>query len=147
MSLAPSNNIGRGAKATTNAGVATFVSTKRSNQSQECSILEMYHLEGRHNYAIWSYRMKYMLQHDGLYAYCITPPSASMNETKSQGRESTFNPLNNNAKNAVLWLLKKYGEPYRCWTKLKERYEPFNNPRRIMLIEEFISMRKPKLWT
>ncbi|KAG0575112.1 hypothetical protein KC19_VG319500, partial [Ceratodon purpureus] len=48
-----------------------------------------------------------MLQRDGLFTYCITPPSAHMSETERLGRESALAAINNNAKNTTLRLLKR----------------------------------------
>ncbi|KAG0595621.1 hypothetical protein M758_UG182400, partial [Ceratodon purpureus] len=48
------------------------------------------------------------LQRDGLFTYCITPPSTYMSETVRLGRESALAAINNNAKNTTLRLLKRF---------------------------------------
>ncbi|KAG0594067.1 hypothetical protein M758_UG045100, partial [Ceratodon purpureus] len=49
---------------------------------------------------------------DGLFVYCITPPSDPVPDRERIGRESALAAINNNAKNAALQLLKSYHEPY-----------------------------------
>ena len=140
----PSSSTSGGGTAVAEGGTfaASIGMAPRPHQSRDCSILEQYHLEGFQNYGVWAYRMKHMLQRDGLYIYCVTPPSTVMLDAERLGRESALTAINNNAKNAALRLLKRYKEPYRCWTKLKDRYEAFNGPRKTMLIEKIFSMRK-----
>lgn len=39
---------------------------------------EAYHLNGGGNFGVWAYRMKNLLQKDGRFHYCLTPPSKIM---------------------------------------------------------------------
>lgn len=55
--------------------------------------------------------------------------------------------INTNAKNNALKLLRRYSDPYECWTGLKTRYESDSGPRRVMLIEKFFSLRKTESMT
>jgi hypothetical protein len=55
--------------------------------------------------------------------------------------------INSNAKNSALKLLRRYNDPYECWTGLKNRYESDSGPHRVMLIEKFFSLRKTESMT
>lgn len=57
-------------------------------------------------------------------------------------RQQVMNIINNNAKNNALKLLRRYNDPYECWTGLKTRYEYDSGPRRVMLIHKFLALRK-----
>jgi hypothetical protein len=103
---------------------------------------ETYHLEGGSNYGVWAYRMKNHLQKDGRYHYCLTPPSKIMGEEEKAARQQVMSIINSNAKNNALKLLRRYDDPYECWTGLKARYESDSGPRRVMLIEKFFALRK-----
>ena len=103
---------------------------------------ETYDLEGGGNFGVWSYRMKNMLQKEGRFHVCLTPPSKIMGEEEKTQRQQVMNIINSNAKNNALKLLRRYNDPYECWTGLKTRYESDSGPRRVMLIEKFFSLRK-----
>ena len=103
---------------------------------------ESYHLDGGGSYGVWAYRMKNLLQRDGRFHYCLTPPSAIMSEEERMARLHVMSIINSNAKNTALKLLRHYSDPYECWTWLKTRYESDSGPRRVMLIEKFFSLRK-----
>ena len=53
-----------------------------------------------------------------------------------------MNIINSNAKNNALKLLRRYHDPYECWTGLKSRYESDSGPRRVMLIDKFFALQK-----
>lgn len=103
---------------------------------------EVYHLEGGTNYGVWAYRMKNLLQKDGRFFYCLTPPSTIMGEEERMARLLVMSIINSNAKNSALKLLRRYHDPHECWVGLKTRYESDSGPRRVMLIEKFFSLRK-----
>ena len=103
---------------------------------------ETYHLDGGNSFGVWSYRMKNLLQKDGRFHYCLTPPSKIMGEEEKTARQQVMNIINSNAKNNALKLLRRYEDPYECWTGLKTRYESDSGPRRVSLIEKFFSLRK-----
>ena len=103
---------------------------------------EVYHLEGGPNYGVWAYIMKNLLQKDGRFFYCLTPPSVVMGEEEKMARLLVMSIINNNAKNSTLKLLRRYHDPHECWVGLKTRYESDSGPRRVMLIEKFFSLRK-----
>lgn len=103
---------------------------------------ETYHLEGGSNFGVWAYRIKNLLQRDGRFRYCVTPPSKIMGEEERMARQQVMSVINSNAKNNALKLLRRYNDPYECWTGLKNRYESDSGPRRVMLIEKFFSLRK-----
>lgn len=103
---------------------------------------ETYHLEGGNNFGVWAYRMKNLLQKDGRFHYCITPPKEIMSEEEKTARQQVLSIINSNAKNTALKLLRRYKDPYECWTGLKTRYESDSGPRRVMLIDKFFSLRK-----
>lgn len=103
---------------------------------------ETYHLEGGSNFGVWAYRMKNLLQKDGRFHYCLTPPSAIMGEEERTARQQVLSIINSNAKNSALKLLRRYHDPHECWTGLKTRYESDSGPRRVMLIDKFFSLRK-----
>lgn len=103
---------------------------------------ETYHLEGASNFGVWAYRMKNLLQKDGRFRYCITPPSKIMGEEERTARQQVMNIINSNAKNSALKLLRRYHDPHECWTGLKTRYESDSGPRRVMLIDKFFALRR-----
>jgi hypothetical protein len=105
---------------------------------------ESYHLDGGGNFGVWAYRMKILLQKDGRYHYCLTPPSQIMSEEERIARQQVMSIINSNAKNNALKLLRRYNDHHKCWTGLKTRYESDNGPRRVMLIEKFFSLPKTK---
>ena len=112
------------------------------NMAGDNGLPETYHLEGGGNFGIGAYRMKNLLQKDGRFSYCITPPSEPMSKQEKIGRQQVLSIINSNAKNSALSLLRRYNDPYECWTGLKTRYESDSGPRRVMLIEKFFSLRK-----
>ena len=103
---------------------------------------EAYHLEGGSNFGVWAYRMKNLLQKDGRFHYCLTPPSKIMGEEEKTARQQVMSIINSNAKNSALKLLHRYHDPHECWTGLKTRYESDNGPCKIMLIDKFVALRK-----
>ena len=103
---------------------------------------ESYHLDGGPSFGIWAYRMKNLLLKDGRFHYCITPPSPDMSDEERMARQQVLSIINSNAKNNALRLLRRYSDPYECWTGLKTRYESDSGPRRVMLIEKFFALRK-----
>ena len=86
--------------------------------------------------------MKNLLQKDGRFHYYLTPPSKIMGEEERIARQQVMSIINSNTKNNALKLLRRYSDPYECWTGLKTRYESDSGPRRVMLIEKFFSLRK-----
>jgi hypothetical protein len=103
---------------------------------------EAYHLEGGNNYGVWAYRMKNLLQKDGRFRYCLTPPSKIMGEEERIARQQVMSIINSNAKNTALRILRRYHDPHECWISLKTRYESNSGPRRVMLIDKFFALRK-----
>lgn len=103
-------------------------------------LLETYHLEGGNNFGVWAYCMKNLLQKDGRFHYCLTPPSQIMGEEERTERQQVLSIINNNAKNSVLKVLRRYHDPHECWTGWKTRYEFDSGPRRVMLIDKFFSL-------
>ena len=116
--------------------------TRQSTMVSDGGLPETYHLEGGSNFGVWAYRMKNHLQKDGRFCYCITPPSDIMGEEERTARQQVMSIINSNAKNNALKLLRRYHDPYECWTGLKTRYESDSGPRRVMLIEKFFALRK-----
>ena len=87
--------------------------------------------------------MKNVLERDGLFVYCRRPATANMSEAETRGRmQAPIAALNESAKNTAYLLMKRYKDPEVCWTQLKERYEVESNPRKVMLIDRFFSMKK-----
>lgn len=103
---------------------------------------ESYHIDGGENFGVWAYRTKTLLQKDGRFHYCITPPSKIMGEEEKMARQQILSVINSNAKNNTLKLLRRYSDPYECWLGLKTKYESDSGPRRVMLIEKFFALRK-----
>ena len=59
-----------------------------STMAGDSGLPETYHLDGGNNFGIWSYRMKNLLQKDGRFHYCLTPPSKIMGRRrKRQGNK------------------------------------------------------------
>lgn len=86
--------------------------------------------------------MKSLLQKDGRFHYCLTAPSEVMSEEEKMARQQVMSIIKSNAKNNALKLLRRYKDPYECWTGLKTRYESDSGPRRVMLLEKFFALRK-----
>jgi hypothetical protein len=108
----------------------------------DSTLPESYHLDGGGTFGVWAYRMKSLLQKDGRFHYCLTPPSEHMSEEERLARQQVMSIINSNAKNSALKLLRRYKDPYECWTGLKSRYESDSGPRRVMLLEKFFALRK-----
>ena len=114
----------------------------RFTMTGDSALPESYHLDGGGTFGIWAYRMKSLLQKDGRFHYCLTPPSENMSEEKRLARQQVMSIINGNAKNSALKILQRYNDPYECWTGLKSRYESDCGPRRVMLLEKFFALRK-----
>ena len=109
----------------------------------QTTIPDLYHLMGLENYGAWSFRMKNVLQRDGLYEYCINTPSQVMMENEKKGRQLALSAINASVKgNVAIKLLKRYTEPHECWTSLKTCYESDSTSRQVLLIDKFFSIRK-----
>ena len=65
-----------------------------------------------------------------------------MDEDEKTARQQGLSIINSIAKNNAFKLLRRYSDPYECWTGLKTRYEYDSGPKRVMLIEKFFSLRK-----
>ena len=115
---------------------------RHTTMAGDSNLPEMYHLEGGGNYGVWAYHMKNLLQKDGRFHYCLTAPSKIMGEEEKTARQQVMSLITCNATDNALKLLRRYDDPYECWTGLKTRYEPNSGPRRVMLIEKFFSLRK-----
>ena len=113
-----------------------------SAMAGDSSLPETYHLDGGSNFGVWAFRMKSLLQKDGRFHYCLTAPSEVMSEEEKMARQQVMSIINSNAKNSALKLLRRYKDPYECWTGLKTRYESDSGPRRVMLLEKFFALRK-----
>ena len=105
---------------------------------------ESYHLDGERNFGVWAYRMKNLLQIDGRFHYCLTPPNKIMGEEEKMARQQVMSIINNNATYNTLSLLRRYSDPHVCWTSLKTWYESDSGPHRVMLIEKILSLRNTK---
>ena len=85
------------------------------------SLPEAYHLEGSGNYGVWSYLMKNLLQRDGRFKYCTTLAPEIMSDEERMARQQVMSLINSSAKNNALRILRRYIDPYECWTGLKTR--------------------------
>jgi len=65
-----------------------------------------------------------------------------MGEEERMARQQVMSIINSNAKNNALKLLRRYDDPYECWTGLKTRYKSDSGPRRVMLIDKNFALRK-----
>lgn len=63
---------------------------------------------------------------------------ANNNEHQKARKNATMATINNNAKNVALRLLKRFFEPYNCWTKIKNRHEAPSGPRIVALMNSFV---------
>jgi hypothetical protein len=54
--------------------------------NNQTSIREAYHLLGLENYGSRAFRMKNILQRNGLYDFCVTTPSAPILNPESKDR-------------------------------------------------------------
>jgi hypothetical protein len=124
----------------TTVGSLPFTHSHISNQT---TIPEAYHLVGIENYGSWAFRMKNILMRDSLYDYCISPPSEIVSDQERRGRQAAMSAINSSVKGGVaLKLLKRYSEPFDCWTSLKSCYESDSTARQMSLIDKFFTIRK-----
>jgi transposase InsO family protein len=117
---------------------------RRITMTSDNRLPETYHLEGGANFGVWAYMMMNLLQKDGRFHYCLTPPSEIMGEEEKMAWQQVLSTINSNAKNTALKLLQRYKDPYECWTGLKTRYESDSGPRQVNLIEKFFALWKTK---
>ena len=55
--------------------------------------------------------------------------------------------INSSIKGDVaLELLKRYSEPFECWSSLKSRYESDSNATQMSLIDKFLVLEKVEAW-
>jgi hypothetical protein len=114
-----------------------------SHVTNHTSIPKAYHLVGLENYGSWAFRMKNILQRDGLYDFCINTHNNPMPDPERKWRHVAMSAINNSVKGGVaLKLLKRYSEPFECWTSLKSRYESDSTARQMLLIDKFFTIRK-----
>jgi len=124
------------------SSVQTHSTQQQVAMAGDSELPETYHLEGGTNFGVWSYRMKNLLLKSGRFQYYLTAPSKIMGEKERMARQQVMSIINSNAKNNALKLLRRYDDPYECWTRLKTRYESNSGPRRVMLIDKFFALRK-----
>lgn len=48
---------------------------------------ESYHLDGGNNFRVWTYMMKNLLQKNGRFHDCLTPPNKNMSEEEKMARQ------------------------------------------------------------
>ena len=114
-----------------------------SHSNSQTTIPDLYHLVGLENSSAWAFRMKNVLQRDGLYEYCITTPSQVMSDNEKKRRQLALSAINGSVKgNVAIKLLKRYTDPDECSTSLKTRYDSDNKSRQVLLIDKFFSIRK-----
>jgi hypothetical protein len=101
-----------------------------------------YHLEGPTNYGVWAFRIQHLLQRDGNFVFCTTPPPMIIDNDEREARSRVMSILISNVKGNALKFLKRYREPYECWTDLKFRYESDNGPRRHSLLDKLFNFKK-----
>ena len=107
------------------------------------SIPEVYHLTGIENYSSWAFRMKNVLMRDKLFVYCSVPSNPFMEDVERKGRQAALSAISGSIKGDVaLKLLKRYSDPFHCWSSLKSRYESDSTTRQMPLIDKFFSIRK-----
>ena len=112
--------------------------------SRDGLLLESYRLTGMDNYGLWAYRMKNLLKCYSLFTRCLQESSIFPTIVEEKGRELALSTLTGNAKGNALRLMRRFADPYQLWQHLKERYEANNNPRKVYLIEKFISTKKTR---
>ena len=70
-------------------------------------------------YGSWAFRMKNVLMRDGLFDYCTVAPSHIMNNVERKGGQVALFAINSSVKGDVaLKLLKRYSDPFDCWSLL-----------------------------
>jgi hypothetical protein len=96
--------------------------TRLRRRSGEITIPESSRLDGP-NYSIWSFRMKNILQREGLWRFVTTPPSWNMLEDEREIRSSILNTINLSLKDSVTKLVKWLEDPHISWQYLRNRYD------------------------
>ena len=115
----------------------------RISSNHITSIPELYHLTGIENYSSWAFCMKNVLMRDDLFEYCSKRPTPFMGNAERKGRQAALSAINGSIKGDVaLKLLKRYFDPFDCWSSLKSRYESDSTARQMSLIDKFFSIRK-----
>ena len=81
--------------------------------------------------------MRNVLLTDGLFDYCTVAPSQNITDLEKKGRQVALSAINGSVKEDVASkLLKRYSEPYECWSFLKSRYESDSTARQMSLIDK-----------
>lgn len=124
------------------AGSPPILRSHHFNRTEDSLLPKSYHLDEGGTFGVWAYRMKSLLQKDSRFHYCPTPPGEFMSEEERLAHQQVMSIINSNAKNSALKLLRRYNDPYECWTGLKSRYELDSGPRRVMLLAKFFALRK-----
>jgi hypothetical protein len=120
-----------------------ILGSQTSHSGHFTTIPEAYHLTGIENYGSWTFRMKNILQRDGLFDFCVTARTNPTPELERKGRQAAMSAINSSVKGGVaLKLLKRYSDPFDCWMSLKSRYESDCTERQMLLIDKFFTIRK-----
>ena len=98
----------------TESSLQTHGTRQHTIMAGDSGLPESYHLNGGGNFGVWAYQMKNLLQKDGRFHYCLTPPSKIMSEEEKMARQQVISIINSNVKNNALKLLRRYNDPYEC---------------------------------
>jgi hypothetical protein len=115
--------------------------TRLKRRSGEITIPESSRLDGP-NYSIWSFRMKNILQREGLWRFVTTPPSWNMSEDEREIRSSTLNTINLSLKDSVTKLVKRLEDPHILWQYLRNRYDKHDPQRKMTLLQRLLKIKK-----
>jgi hypothetical protein len=94
------------------------------------------------NYSIWSFRMKNILQREGLWRFVTTPPLWNMSIDEREIRSSTLNTLNLSLKDNVTKLVKRLEDPHITWQYLQNRYDKHDPQRKMTLLQRLLKIKK-----
>lgn len=125
------------------AQIDTPIISRNISVSNQTTIMESHRLTCVENYGTWALCMKNVLLRDNLCDYCTNPPSDPMADQEYIGRRQAMSAINWRIKGGVaIKLLKRYKDPFGCWTSLKARYESDSHSRKILIIDKFFSIRR-----
>jgi hypothetical protein len=63
-------------------------------------------------------------------------------EAELQGRENTLQIMTDSVKDSMVSVVRRFTDPYVCWTHLRNRYESRSGSRRLMLLRKIVTFRK-----
>jgi hypothetical protein len=106
-------------------------------------------LDGMQNYQIWSFRIQRILEHHNVWIYCIEPPPRHRLQTEEEleGRANALYIITDSVKDSMVSVVRKFTDPFVCWTNLRDQYESRSGSGRLMLLRKMVTFRNEETMT